>query len=62
MKWIAIPVASNRQMVDDSEKTSNEDLHRIPVANHRQMVDDSEMTPFEDIHRVAAVATAAVAT
>ena len=25
----AIPVASNRQMVDDSEKTPNEDIHRV---------------------------------
>jgi hypothetical protein len=30
MKWIAIPVANNRQMVDDSEKTPNEELHRNP--------------------------------
>ena len=53
----AIPVAINRQMVDDPDATSIEDLHRIPVAINRQMVDDPDATPTEEFHRVAAVAT-----
>jgi len=47
----------HRQMVDDPDATSIEDLHRNPRSHHRQMVDAPDATPTEEFHRVAAVAT-----
>ncbi|MFN9444779.1 MAG: hypothetical protein ACK57Y_01950, partial [Pirellulaceae bacterium] len=51
------PRSHHRQMLDDPEPTSFENIHRYLRSHHRQMVDDAETTSFEDIHRVAAVAT-----
>ena len=53
----AIPVAINRQMVDDPDATSIVNFHRNPRSHHRQMVDGADATSIEDLHRVAAVAT-----
>ncbi len=47
----------HRQMVDNTEPTSFEDIYRCLRSHHRQMVGNPEPTSTEKIHRIAAVAT-----